>query len=620
MSSTQPSQYYDAVIVGAGAAGLSCALSVMREWEKNSNHVSVEHEPSVLVISKLAPLRSHTGSAEGGIAASLGSIEPDKWQWHYRDTVKGGDWLADQDAATILAQEAPSTVRRLEHDGVAFSRTAEGRIAQRRFGGHTTDSGKPVRRVAYAADHIGHHILHSLWQQCQKYSIEFADECYVTDLMLQSGNNLTQSSAPTVTGVVSLKESTGEIQAVRAGTVVLATGGAGRLYHTTSNSWDLTGDGMGLCLKAGLQLEDIEFVQFHPTGLGHTGILLSEACRGEGGILRNSDGEAFMNHYAPEAKDLAARDVVTRAITQEVAAGRGVKDSASPTSPADCVWLDLRPIGRSRLEEALPEVCATIKQFAGVDPATELVPVKPTAHYTMGGIPISLNGSVYVQSADGKRHPVKGLKAAGECSCVSVHGANRLGANSLLDAVVFGTRAGADIAKNLVTIGKRDGTQPADSPAAGTIVKQRTATVRDLLDPSEEEQSSDNPYKLMTDLGTVMESNLAVVRDESSINTTIQTLTNNLAPRAEKLRAHSNGRTFNQEVCAIMEVRNMVAVALAMARASKARKESRGSLFRTDYPTRNDHDFLIHSFIDESGNITTKPVVITDYPPERRHY
>ena len=319
-------------------------------------------EPNILVISKLQPLRSHTGSAEGGIAASLGNVEHDDWHWHYYDTVKGGDWLVDQDAAELFAQEAPATVIELEHAGVAFSRTEDGHIAQRRFGGHTKDFGKePVRRAAYAADRIGHQILFSLWQQCVAEGVEFAEEWYVTDLVVSEDGAKAE-------GVVAFDTHKGQVHAIHARNVLLATGGAGRLFHTTSNSWDLTGDGMALALHSGLQLEDSEFVQFHPTGLAHTGILLSEAARAEGGVLRNADGEAFMEKYAPGHADLAARDVVSRSITAEIDAGRGVADPKDPDGPKDCVWLDMTGIDADHMHEVLPQVVETIEKYADLDP------------------------------------------------------------------------------------------------------------------------------------------------------------------------------------------------------------------------------------------------------------
>ncbi|MCI1673880.1 MAG: FAD-binding protein [Bifidobacterium tibiigranuli] len=441
MSPEHVEEMYDAIIVGAGAAGLSAALGLLRSPAMQTARENGA-EPKILVISKLQPLRSHTGSAEGGIAASLGNVEHDDWHWHYYDTVKGGDWLVDQDAAQVLAQYAPETVINLERSGAAFSRTADGHIAQRRFGGHTADFGHaPIRRAAYSADRVGHQILFALWQQCVANGVEFAEEWVVTDLVLNGSKDAVQ-------GVVAFDMHAGEVHALHARTVLLATGGAGRLFHTTTNSWDLTGDGMALALEAGLQLEDMEFIQFHPTGLAHSGILLSEAVRSEGGVLRNARGEAFMQHYAPEHGDLAARDVVSRAIIDQVEQGLGVPDPKDPDGSHDCVWLDMTGIPSEHMQQSLPQVLETIHTYADLDPSRDYVPIKPTAHYTMGGIPISLDGEVY-RWHEGARSIVQGLYAAGECSCVSVHGANRLGGNSLLDACLFGNRAGAAIARKI---------------------------------------------------------------------------------------------------------------------------------------------------------------------------
>lgn len=468
MSPKHVEDMYDAVIVGAGAAGLSAALGMLRS-EQMQALKEAGIEPNILVISKLQPLRSHTGSAEGGIAASLGNVEKDDWHWHYFDTVKGGDWLVDQDAAELLAKEASETVIDLEHDGVAFSRTEDGHIAQRRFGGHTKDFGKePVRRAAYAADRIGHQILFSLWQQCVAEGVEFAEEWYVTDLVITEDGSK-------VEGVVAFDTHKGQTHAIHARNVLLATGGAGRLFHTTSNSWDLTGDGMALALQAGLQLEDSEFVQFHPTGLAHTGILLSEAARAEGGVLRNADGEAFMEKYAPGHADLAARDVVSRSIMAEIDAGHGVADPKDPEGPKDCVWLDMTGIDADHMHEVLPQVVETIEKYADLDPTHDFVPVKPTAHYTMGGIPITTDGEVYRWQND-ERNVVEGLFAAGECACVSVHGANRLGGNSLLDACLFGTRSGKALAERISSAPVNDPMAKSDADNGSDAVQQAADT------------------------------------------------------------------------------------------------------------------------------------------------
>ncbi|PLS26216.1 succinate dehydrogenase [Bifidobacterium parmae] len=633
---------YDAVIVGAGAAGLSAALGLLRSPEiRQMKERGID--PKILVVSKLQPLRSHTGSAEGGIAASLGNIEADDWHWHYYDTVKGGDWLVDQDAARLLAEYAPETVINLERGGVAFSRTEDGHIAQRRFGGHTREfGGAPVKRAAYAADRIGHQILHALWQQCVAAGVAFAEEWYVTDLVLAD-------DGAKAAGVVAFDTHKGTIHAVKARNVLFATGGAGRLFHTTSNSWDLTGDGMALALAAGLQLEDAEFVQFHPTGLAHTGILLSEAARAEGGVLRNADGEAFMERYAPGHADLAARDVVSRSIMAEVDAGRGVADPKDPDGRRDCVWLDMTGIDPDHMRAVLPQVVETIEKYADIDPSKDFVPIKPTAHYTMGGIPITVDGEVYrwnagdgeTGEATGERAVVDGLFAAGECSCVSVHGANRLGGNSLLDACLFGTRAGR-------TLAARVAAQPVGDPmavddpdvqeiddaiaaAADAASAARENELKDLLTPRADaaddtdgtaaaDDADDNPYRLMADLGQVMERAAAVRCDAEGLEAALRTVDGELAPRADALAAHDKTAAFNQEVTAIWEVRHLIGLARAVLAASDARHESRGSLKRNDFPERDDERFLAHSMTDASGHIAWQPVHIVDIPPKKREY
>lgn len=619
MSPKHIEELYDAVIVGAGAAGLSAALGLYRSDAMQALRAQGS-EPKILVVSKLQPLRSHTGSAEGGIAASLGNVEPDNWHWHYFDTVKGGDWLVDQDAARVLAQEAPQTVINLERSGVAFSRTKDGLIAQRRFGGHTREFGQePVKRAAYSADRIGHQILHTLWQQCAAYGVQFAEEWYVSDLVLDE-------TCSRVAGIVAYDTHAGTTHAIAATHVIMATGGAGRLFHTTSNSYDLTGDGMALALQAGLQLEDIEFMQFHPTGLAHTGILLSEASRAEGGVLRNADGEAFMARYAPEHKDLAARDVVSRAMRAEIEAGRGVADPKDPLGPQDCLWLDLTGLDAQHMRAVLPQVVQTVEDYAGLDPSRDYIPVKPTAHYTMGGIPTTLNGQVYTWS-DGERHIVDGLYAAGECACVSVHGANRLGGNSLLDACLFGTRAGAMVALRLLDRpAAASDVDPALTEALDAAQARRNAQITDMLattppdDVETSEQPTDNAYQLMADLGSVMEAGVAVTCDDASITQALHRLEADLEPRAHALRTHSDARTFNQEITAIWEARHLVELARTMLAATSARHESRGSLYRTDFPQRDDTGFLAHSMTAAGQTPLWQPVHIVNIEPGTRAY
>ena len=406
---------YDVVIVGAGGAGMRAAIEAGPRTR-------------TAVLTKLYPTRSHTGAAQGGMCAALANVEEDNWEWHTFDTVKGGDYLVDQDAAEIMAKEAITAVIDLENMGLPFNRTPEGKIDQRRFGGHTRDHGKaPVRRACYAADRTGHMILQTLYQNCVKHDVEFFNEFYVLDLCLTE-----TPEGPVATGCVAYELASGDLHVFHSKATVFATGGSGRMYKTTSNAHTLTGDGMAVVFRKGLPLEDMEFHQFHPTGLAGLGILISEAVRGEGGILRNADGERFMERYAPTIKDLAPRDIVARSMVLEVREGRG----AGPEK--DYVYIDVTHLGADVLEEKLPDITEFSRTYLGVDPVTELVPVFPTCHYVMGGIPTTITGQVLRNNDD----VVPGLYAAGECACVSVHGSNRLGTNSLLDINVFGRRAG----------------------------------------------------------------------------------------------------------------------------------------------------------------------------------
>jgi succinate dehydrogenase / fumarate reductase flavoprotein subunit len=404
---------YDAIVVGAGGAGLWAALELAREGVNTA------------VLTKLYPTRSHTGTAQGGVCAALGNLEEDSWEWHMFDTVKGGDYLVDQDAAEVLAHEAIETVIELEHMGLPFNRTPDGKIDQRKFGGHTRNFGEaPVRRACFAADRTGHMILQTLYQQCIKHGVKFLDEYQVVDLLFDGGEPAKGGRAA---GAVAYRISDGELHTFRAKTVLLATGGFGRMFRITSNAHSLTGDGVALCYRHGIPLQDMEFFQFHPTGIVGIGILLSEAARGEGGTLLNDLGERFMERYAPKLMELAPRDMVSRAMYQEIRAGRGIGGK-------DYVYLDVRHLGRKVIEEKLPDITDFARVYQGVEPLKEPVPVQPTAHYAMGGIPTNVNSEVVI---DDKGTTVPGLFAAGECACVSVHGANRLGTNSLVDLLVF---------------------------------------------------------------------------------------------------------------------------------------------------------------------------------------
>ncbi|MDK7192716.1 FAD-binding protein [Bifidobacterium sp. UMB1197] len=612
------SSFYNVLIIGAGAAGLSAALGLVKskEYKELKTHGK---QPKILVICKLQALRSHTGSAEGGIAAALGNVEKDCWQWHYYDTVHGGDWLSDQNAAKMLAKEARETVIELEHFGVAFSRTKDGHINQRFFGGHTADFGKqPVKRAAYAADRIGHQILYSLWQKCLEENIEISEETYVTDIAINSETS-------SVEGVIALNEKTGSLEKIIADNVLIATGGAGRLFETTSNSWDLTGDGMALALNAGLQLEDIEFIQFHPTGLAHTGILLSEAARGEGGVLRNFKNEAFMKNYDKIHADLAPRDVVSRAIVAEVDAARGVEDTTSSVDKKDCVWLDMTHIEKQHMQEALPQVVETIEKYAHLDPSKDFVPIKPTAHYTMGGIPINLNGQVYKLDG-GKKQSINGLYAAGECACSGVHGANRLGGNSLLDACLFGKLAGKSIAKNVQEQSQNQNNQNQNNLQSKTknetknldeLAKNRIQKIQDFMQIRNDDSANQNPYSLLDNLENIMETAAAVRCSEKTLKDALQKIDTIIIPKAKMLAVHSKNLVFNQELTAILELQNMITLAKSILNASLARHESRGSFTRLDYPNRNNSQNPQHSIVDLSGNVQNMPVVIVDFNPNQ---
>ena len=617
---------YDVVIIGAGAAGLSAALGLVKSEEYKTLR-SQGKQTKILVICKLQALRSHTGSAEGGIAASLGNIEKDCWQWHYYDTVHGGDWLSDQDAAKMLAKEARDTVIELEHFGVAFSRTEDGHINQRFFGGHTADFGQqPIRRAAYAADRIGHQILYSLWQKCIEENIKIEEDIYVTDLAINHKSN-------SVEGIIALNEKSGKVEKICARNVLIATGGAGRLFSTTSNSWDLTGDGMSLALNAGLQLEDIEFIQFHPTGLAHTGILLSEAARGEGGVLRNCKNEAFMKNYDDTHADLAPRDVVSRSIVSEIDALRGVEDTTSNIDRKDCVWLDMTHIKKQHMLSALPQVVETIEKYAHLDPSKDLIPIRPTAHYTMGGIPISLNGQVY-KLVNNKKQRIIGLYAAGECACSGVHGANRLGGNSLLDACLFGKLAGKSIAKELKEQSQEKSQEKHEEHIVDTsrnvynstsntfenldkLSENRVQEIIGLIQNTSTSSNTTNPYNLLEKLENIMENAAAVRCSENTLKDALQKIDTIIIPQAKILVLHSQNLVFNQELIAIWELQNMITLAKSVLQASLARHESRGAFTRLDYPKRNNNQNPQHSIVDSNGEVQNIPVIIVDFDPNK---
>ena len=581
---------HDVVIVGAGGAGMRAAIEA-------GPHAKTA------VISKLFPTRSHTGAAQGGMAAALANVEEDSWEWHTFDTVKGGDYLVDQDAAEILAKESVQAVIDLENMGLPFNRTPDGKIDQRRFGGHTRDHGKaPVRRSCYAADRTGHMILQTLYQNCVKLGIEFYNEFYVLDLVMTKVGKEERPSA-----VVAYELATGELHVFQGKSIVFATGGFGKIFKTTSNAHTLTGDGVGIIYRKGLPLEDMEFYQFHPTGLAGLGILLSEAARGEGGILRNASGERFMERYAPAIKDLAPRDMVARAMANEVREGRG----AGPNK--DYVLLDLTHLPPEVIDAKLPDITEFARTYLGVEPYTEPVPVFPTAHYAMGGIPTNIKAEVL---SDNKT-VVKGLYAAGECACVSVHGANRLGTNSLLDINVFGKRAGI----YAVEYAKDADFVPLPANAAAEVIS--------MIDTVRKSKGTEKVAVLRKELQDTMDLNAQVYRTEDSLNEALEKIAE-LRDRYSRISVQDKGQRFNTDLLEAIELGFLLDLAEVLAFTARERRESRGGHYREDFEERNDKKFMVHSMAyltnkkpkkpGDNIKIDWKPVTITNYPPMERKY
>jgi succinate dehydrogenase / fumarate reductase flavoprotein subunit len=574
---------HDVVIVGAGGAGMRAAIE------------AGPHAKTV-VISKLFPTRSHTGAAQGGMAAALANVEEDSWEWHTFDTVKGGDYLVDQDAAEILAKESVQAVIDLENMGLPFNRTPDGKIDQRRFGGHTRDHGKaPVRRSCYAADRTGHMILQTLYQNCVRLGIEFYNEFYVLDLVMNTVDGEERPSA-----VVAYELATGEIHIFQGKSIIFATGGFGKIFKTTSNAHTLTGDGVGIIWRKGLPLEDMEFYQFHPTGLAGLGILLSEAARGEGAILRNASGERFMERYAPTIKDLAPRDMVARAMANEVREGRG----AGPHK--DYVLLDLTHLPPEVIDAKLPDITEFARTYLGVEPYTEPVPVFPTAHYAMGGIPTNIKAEVLRNN----KKVVPGLYAAGECACVSVHGANRLGTNSLLDINVFGKRAGI----YAVEYAKTAKHVPVPKDAAKDVLE--------LIEMMQNSTGTEKVAVLRRELQDTMDKNAQVYRTEESLDEALAVIAD-LRKRYRNIQVQDRGARFNTDLLEAIELGFLFDLAEVLVVTSKERRESRGGHFREDYPERNDEKFMVHSMAYKTSKnikVDWKPVVITNYPPMERKY
>jgi succinate dehydrogenase / fumarate reductase flavoprotein subunit len=570
---------FDVVVVGAGIAGLTAALTASETC-------------NVAVISKVYASRSHSGSAQGGIAAALGNEEEDRWEWHMFDTVKGGDYLVDQDIAEILAREAPARVIELEHLGVPFSRNGEGKIEQRRFGGHTRNFGEaPVRRACYASDRTGRVIMDTLYDHCLVRGVKIFNEVFVTSLLTSEGR---------CCGVSGYELATGEPAVFHSKAVLLATGGCGRIFKTTSMSFAATGDGFALAFDAGVPLEDMEFVQFHPTGIHGLGILVSEAARAEGGVLRNGKGERFMERYAPTLKDLAPRDIISRAILTEVAQGRGVRGS-------DYVYMDLTHLGRDQLQLKLSEVASFVKTYLGIDANESPIPVAPTCHYMMGGVPTDAQARVL---ADEKSTAVPGLYAAGECACVSVHGANRLGTNSLVDLVVFGKRAGLDIADYAGKNPKTPLQENAESLVSSKIDALLSSAGQERVAVIREEMQ-----KVMTRL-------CSVFRDGKGLEEALSTV-RELQGRMVNLGLTYGCKRFNYELEEALELENMLKLAEVIVYSALQREESRGAHYRNDFPERNDDTWLKHTMVfHAAGGLEAryKPVVVTRFKPKARRY
>ena len=585
-----PVRSFDAVIVGGGGSGMRAALELARADLK------------VAVLSKVFPTRSHTVAAQGGVAASLGNVEEDNWHWHMYDTVKGSDYLGDQDAIEFMCREAPKVVYELEHFGMPFDRNPDGTIYQRPFGGHTANYGeKPVQRACAAADRTGHAMLHTLYQQNVRANTQFLIEWMALDLIRDP-----QDGA--VTGVTALEMETGNLFHLQAKAVLLATGGAGRIYWATTNAFINTGDGLGMAARAGLPLEDMEFWQFHPTGVYGAGVLLTEGCRGEGAILRNASGERFMERYAPTIKDLAPRDIVARCMVQEVAEGRG----AGPHK--DYVLLDCTHLGAEVLETKLPDITEFARTYLGVDPVVEPVPVMPTAHYAMGGIPTNVKAEVLSDNDT----IVPGLYAAGECACVSVHGSNRLGTNSLLDINVFGKRAG----NNAVEYAKKASFVP--------LPKDPAKFVRELVEQLRDSDGTERIAALRKELQDEMDRNAQVFRTDASLEKVTKTI-HGLRERYKNVSIHDKGRRFNTDLLEAIELGFLLDLAEVVVFSARNRKESRGGHMRDDYPERDDATYMKHTMAyltgdphsaDAADHITLdwKPVVITNYQPMERKY
>jgi len=588
-----PKRTFDAVIVGGGGAGLRAALQL------------AEANLKVALISKVFPTRSHTVSAQGGITAALANVSDDNWHWHMYDTVKGSDYLGDQDAIEYMCRNAPTAVYELEHMGLPFSRLDNGKIYQRPFGGQSQNyGGDQAIRTCAAADRTGHALLHTLYQRNIAARTQFFDEFYALDLI--------RDEAGTVLGVTALEIETGQPWLFEARATLLATGGAGRIFRHSTNAHINTGDGLGMVLRAGLPLEDMEFWQFHPTGIPIVGSLITEAVRGEGGYLLNKDGERFMSRYAPNARDLASRDVVSRAIAQELRGGRGCGPHG------DYVHLKIDHIGADKIKERLPGIRELSLQFAGVDPIADPIPVTPTAHYMMGGIPSNLHGQVVAPVRTGPEEAVPGLYAVGECACVSVHGANRLGGNSLLDLVVFGRAAGLHMLDYL-----RENPIPRPLPQAE--VEKSLARLARWDKPKPENGGGESVAGLRGDMQRVMQDHCGVYRNEALLRAGLEQLTQ-VAARLPDAALSDHSKMFNTARLEALELENLMLIARATLVSALARTESRGAHSREDHPRRDDDHWLRHSLYFTGNDhldykpVRLKPLTVETFQPKERTY
>ncbi|AZG08668.1 succinate dehydrogenase flavoprotein subunit [Pigmentiphaga sp. H8] len=589
VKSSLPRRQFDVVVVGAGGSGMRCSLQLAQAGL------------SVAVFSKVFPTRSHTVAAQGGIGASLGNMSEDNWFWHMYDTVKGSDWLGDQDAIEFMCREATNAVYELEHFGMPFDRNPNGTIYQRPFGGHTANFGeKPVQRACAAADRTGHALLHTLYQRNVAARTQFFVEWMTLDLVRDSEGD--------VVGVTALEMETGEIYIFEAKTTVLATGGAGRIWAASTNAFINTGDGLGMAARAGLPLEDMEFWQFHPTGVAGAGVLITEGVRGEGGILLNKDGERFMERYAPTLKDLAPRDFVSRSMDQEIKEGRG----AGPHG--DYVLLKLDHLGADTINKRLPSIREIAIKFANVDPIKEPIPVVPTIHYQMGGIPTNYHGQVVVPKDGNPNTVVNGLYAIGECACVSVHGANRLGTNSLLDLVVFGRAAGNHIVgADLKRRSHKD--LPADA-ADFTLGR---------VDVLESRKQGERVQNVANDIRNSMQRHCGVFRTQTLLDEGVGQILE-LAERAKSVAFQDHSKVFNMARVEALELENLIEVAKATIVSAAARNESRGAHAHSDFPERDDQNWLRHSLWYAEGNrldykpVTMKPLTVDSFPPKARTF